>query len=102
MCYYNYVTCVFLQWMRERLQDLSLLVESSDICVMVVGKGGCGKSSLLRSYCSHVRGEDVVFLHLGDQIDSKVISSSDTLESCTPSQVKILTVNHDVVAVHRN
>lgn len=60
--------------MKKRLQDFSVLVESSDICVVVEGVSGCGKSSLLREYTSLANGKDTIFIHLGEQIDSKVPS----------------------------
>lgn len=45
-------------------------------CVLVEGRGGCGKSSLVRivseRWGSRGRGRDLVVLHLGEQVDSKV------------------------------
>lgn len=45
-------------------------------CVAIGGSSGSGKTALLKNLMKLFQrriGEDVVFLHLGDQIDSKVI-----------------------------
>ena len=61
--------------MQQKLDDLHLLVQSGGMCMMVEGCGGCGKSALLRAYASasgyHIR-ENLVVIHLGEQIDGKV------------------------------
>jgi len=61
--------------MQQKLNDLHLLVQSGGVCVMVEGCGGCGKSALLRAYasaCGYRSGENLVVIHLGEQIDGKV------------------------------
>lgn len=61
--------------MQQKLNDLHLLVQSGRVCVMVEGCGGCGKSALLRAYasaCGYRSGENLVVIHLGEQIDGKV------------------------------
>ena len=61
--------------MQQKLNDLPLLVQSGRVCVMVEGCGGCGKSALLRAYasaCGYRSGENLVVIHLGEQIDGKV------------------------------
>ena len=44
--------------------------------MLVEGRGGCGKSSLVRivseRWGSREKGRDLVVLHLGEQVDSKV------------------------------
>ena len=61
--------------MRQKLDDLHLLVQSGGVCVMVEGCGGCGKSALLKAYAKargYSIGDNLVVIHLGEQIDGKV------------------------------
>ena len=61
--------------MRQKLDDLHLLVQSGGVCVMVEGCGGCGKSALLKAYAKargYSIGDNLVVVHLGEQIDGKV------------------------------
>lgn len=49
---------------------------SGTISVLLQGPSGCGKSSLLRDYadiCGRIDGVTFVIVHLGEQIDSKVV-----------------------------
>jgi len=70
--------------MQQKLNDLHLLVQSGGVCVMVEGCGGCGKSALLRAYasaCGHRSGENLVVIHLGEQIDGKMLLGTFTCSS---------------------
>ena len=61
---------------KEELYALCYLVLSDLKCVAIEGCSGSGKTTLLKNFIQLFQrkvGEDVVFLHLGDQIDSKVI-----------------------------
>ena len=61
---------------NDELCALRYLVLSDLNCVAIEGCSGSGKTTLLKNLmkiCQRKVGEDVVFLHLGDQIDSKVI-----------------------------
>ena len=60
---------------REEVHALCSLVFSDLRCIAIEGCSGSGKTSLLKDFVTllhKIPGEDVVFLHLGDQIDSKV------------------------------
>ena len=53
---------------------------SGALCVVVQGPGGCGKTSLLKEYvslCGRTIGDSVMMVHLGEQIDSKVLTCGD-------------------------
>ena len=67
--------CVCVQKLLELL-ELHVAVEGSGAqSVLVQGAGGCGKSSLLREYahiCGRTEGEDLMVVHLGEQVDGKV------------------------------
>lgn len=59
----------------QKLLELHHAAESGSVCVIVQGSSGCGKSTLLRSYahtCGYKDGENLLVIHLGEQIDSKV------------------------------
>ena len=61
--------------MQQKLDDLHLLVQSGGVCVMVEGCGGCGKTALLKAYArarGYSIGDNLVIVHLGEQIDGKV------------------------------
>ena len=61
---------------KDELCALCYLVLSDLNCVAIEGCSGSGKTTLLKNLMKISQrkvGEDVVFLHLGDQIDSKVI-----------------------------
>ena len=88
--------------MKKRLQDFSVLVESSDICVVVEGVSGCGKSSLLREYTSLANGEDTIFIHLGEQIDSKVRVPSELLHMCSNLSIALFLLWYDLKVLERN
>ena len=63
--------------MRKELHALCCLVLSDLRCVAVEGSSGSGKTALLRDFINLLQkesGKDVIFLHLGEQIDSKVRS----------------------------
>ena len=50
------------------------VVSSTSGCILIEGEDGCGKSSMaqmLRYVCG-LNDDDVVTLHMGEQIDSKV------------------------------
>lgn len=67
---------------REEVYALCYLVHSDLKCIVVEGCSGSGKTTLLKNFINLMQkkvGEDVVFLHLGDQIDSKV----DLVYHCT-------------------
>ena len=55
--------------------SLGVLAESGVTCVLVEGPQGSGKTSLLRWLAAHhgrTFGKDLLYLHLGEQIDGKV------------------------------
>ena len=59
----------------QKLLELHHAAGSGSVCVIVQGSSGCGKSTLLRSYahtCGYKDGENLLVIHLGEQIDSKV------------------------------
>ena len=76
MCIYWFVSHVqSIASMQQKLDDLHLLVQSGGVCVMVEGCGGCGKSALLKTYArtrGYPIGDNLVVVHLGEQIDGKV------------------------------
>jgi midasin len=54
---------------------------SGALSVVVQGPSGCGKTSLLRDYfslCGRTVGDSVMVVHLGEQIDSKVLLGTFT------------------------
>ena len=56
-------------------RDHQVLVDSGVTCVLVEGPSGCGKTSLLKELalsCGKWSGENLLYLHLGEQIDGKV------------------------------
>ena len=61
--------------MREGLSRLHFLTECTDVCVMVEGPIGCGKTTMVLTYAEsqgYHYGDNLVIIHLGEQIDSKV------------------------------
>ena len=76
MCIYWFVShAQSIASMQQKLDDLHLLVQSGGVCVMVEGCGGCGKSALLKAYArtrGYSIGDNLVVVHLGEQIDGKV------------------------------
>ena len=70
VCVLHVMMCV------QKLLELHVAVEGSGAqSVLVQGAGGCGKSSLLREYahiCGRREGEDLMVVHLGEQVDGKV------------------------------
>lgn len=76
MCIYWFVShAQSIASMQRKLDDLHLLVQSGGVCVMVEGCGGCGKSALLKAYArtrGYSIGDNLVVVHLGEQIDGKV------------------------------
>ena len=76
---YNFCHCKHPYLAKEELCALCYLVLSDLNCVVIEGCSGSGKTALLKDLlklCQRKVGEEVVFLHLGDQIDSKVIHCS--------------------------
>lgn len=60
---------------KEELCALCYLVLADFRCIAIEGCSGSGKTTLLKNFIKVFDkkvGEDVVFLHLGDQIDGKV------------------------------
>jgi midasin len=70
---------------NQKLEELHVAVEGSRaVCVLVRGPSGCGKTSLLREYaslCGRSLGDAFVTVHLGEQIDSKVLLGTFTCTS---------------------
>ena len=61
--------------MQERLSRLHFLAECTDVCVVVEGPIGCGKTTLVQTYAEsrgYHYGDNLVVIHLGEQTDSKV------------------------------
>ena len=79
-------TVCFLQYphlVRKEMHALCCLVFSDLLCVGLEGRSGSGKTALLKDFINILQkknNKDVIFLHLGDQIDSKV----NTTLICVP------------------
>jgi midasin (ATPase involved in ribosome maturation) len=67
---------------NQKLEELHVAAEGSGaVCVLVQGPSGCGKSCLLREYaaiCGRTDGETLMVVHLGEQIDSKILLGTFT------------------------
>jgi midasin len=65
-----------IESMREGLSRLHFLTECTDVCVMVEGPIGCGKTTMVLTYAEsqgYHYGDNLVIIHLGEQIDSKML-----------------------------
>ena len=66
---------VSLQTRENLLTDLLRITNEKKCgCILLEGESGCGKSMLLRVLAdvSHMADKDVVTIHIGEQLDSKV------------------------------
>ncbi|XP_064402600.1 midasin-like isoform X2 [Halichondria panicea] len=70
----------FPECVQQLLCDLSVVVESADSCVVLEGPSGCGKTTLIQAL-AQLQQHELMVVHLGEQIDSKVLLGTFTSTS---------------------